>query len=328
MYFDRFGSVAVAASFVLLLGGCAEFQLATHAAKNVFDDGEATASAPSGGQYKVGKPYQINGVWYYPKVDASYDETGIASWYGDDFHGLRTANGDSFDMNALTAAHKTLPMPTKVRVTNLENGRSLVVTVNDRGPFVAGRIIDVSRRTAQLLDFERQGTARVRVQLVRDGGDGGTVIAKPVTPEVERKAVAAAPRIDVASETLAPPSGVTTAPSTPVRRLPEPAAEQQVASIEATPPQGRATVAEQVTVMPIHPTALYVQAGAFSDYQNAERLRIRLGGFGRTEVTHVLIDDVDFYRVRIGPVASVDAADGLLVRVIGAGYPSARIVVD
>lgn len=129
--------------------------------------------APDGGgaSYKVGKPYQIDGVWYHPSADPDYDETGIASWYGEPFHGRKTANGETYDMNALTAAHKTLPMPVQVKVTNLENGRSLVLRVNDRGPFVAGRIIDVSRRAAQLLDFQAQGTARVRVQIVDEGVD-------------------------------------------------------------------------------------------------------------------------------------------------------------
>jgi len=118
------------------------------------------------GIYKVGQPYQINGTWYYPAEDFEYDETGIASWYGEAFHAKTTANGEIFDLNGLTAAHKTLPMPSIVQVTNLENGRSLKLRVNDRGPFVRGRIIDVSRRAAQLLGFEEQGTAKVRVQIL------------------------------------------------------------------------------------------------------------------------------------------------------------------
>ncbi|HEX9446391.1 MAG TPA: septal ring lytic transglycosylase RlpA family protein, partial [Dongiaceae bacterium] len=101
--------------------------------------------------YKIGKPYQVDGVWYYPKTDMDYDETGIASWYGPGFHGQYTANGEVYDQNGLTAAHKTLPLPSMVRVTNLDNGRSIVVRVNDRGPFVNGRIVDLTRRDAQLL---------------------------------------------------------------------------------------------------------------------------------------------------------------------------------
>ena len=130
----------------------------------------ATPGPVASGDQKIGRPYQIAGIWYYPREDANYDETGTASWYGPNFHGKSTANGEIFDMNAVSAAHPTLPLPSRVRVTNLENGRSLMVRVNDRGPFARGRIIDLSRRAAQLLGFASNGTARVRVQLVRNDG--------------------------------------------------------------------------------------------------------------------------------------------------------------
>ena len=121
---------------------------------------------PSGAGYKVGKPYVVKGVRYTPRVDPDYDETGLASWYGPGFQGKPTANGEIYDMNALTAAHKTLPLPSRVRVENLENGRSIVLKVNDRGPFVHGRIIDVSKRAARELGFLRAGVARVRVTVL------------------------------------------------------------------------------------------------------------------------------------------------------------------
>lgn len=116
------------------------------------------------GVYKVGKPYVINGVTYYPTEDPSYDRTGIASWYGTEFHGKQTANGELFDMGAITAAHPTLPMPSLVYVTNLTNGRTLLVRVNDRGPYKPGRIIDLSRQSARLLGFEGQGVTQIRVR--------------------------------------------------------------------------------------------------------------------------------------------------------------------
>ena len=119
-----------------------------------------------GGVYKVGDPYRIGGVLYSPKVDYAYDKVGMASWYGRPFHHHLTANGERYDQDGLTAAHQTLPLPSVVRVTNLENGRSLILRVNDRGPFVPGRIIDVSRRAARLLRFHRKGTTRVRVQVL------------------------------------------------------------------------------------------------------------------------------------------------------------------
>src|SRR5581483_3525720 len=166
---QTFGRAALLLTTVLAgaaLSGCAETTFAVNAAKQV------TQSDPKQqGIYKIGEPYQINGIWYYPAEDYSYNETGIASYYGGEqqgvnFHGRLTANGEVYDMNALTAAHQTLPLPSLVRVTNLENGRSIVLRVNDRGPYARGRIIDVSRRSAQLLGFAGKGTAMVRVQIL------------------------------------------------------------------------------------------------------------------------------------------------------------------
>ncbi|MBQ7632546.1 MAG: septal ring lytic transglycosylase RlpA family protein [Alphaproteobacteria bacterium] len=119
-----------------------------------------------GGIYKVGNPYKVAGRWYYPKEDYNYIEEGMASWYGEDFNGKKTANGERYNMNTLTAAHRTLPLPSIVKVTNLQNGRSVVLRVNDRGPYVKDRIIDLSKRGAQLLGYMGQGTTRVRVEIM------------------------------------------------------------------------------------------------------------------------------------------------------------------
>jgi rare lipoprotein A len=119
-----------------------------------------------GGSYRVGKPYVVGGRTYSPEENAGYSAEGIASWYGDDFHGRRTANGEVYDMQSISAAHPTLPIPSYARVTNLANQRSIIVRVNDRGPYHAGRLIDVSVRTARLLGFQENGTARVRVDYV------------------------------------------------------------------------------------------------------------------------------------------------------------------
>lgn len=130
----------------------------------VVADGEPVPKG--GGSYKVGKPYQVAGRTYVPAEDVNYVAEGTASWYGKDFHGRKTANGEVFDMTSISAAHKTLPMPSYVRVTNLANKRSIIVRVNNRGPYVAGRLVDVSYRTAELLGFARFGVARVRVEYV------------------------------------------------------------------------------------------------------------------------------------------------------------------
>lgn len=112
---------------------------------------------------KVGQPYQINGEWYHPQMVDQYRETGVASWYGTPFHGRKTANGEVYDMHGISAAHPTLPLPSLARVTNLQNGRSIVVRINDRGPFAKKRIIDLSRRAAWELGFKDQGTTDVEV---------------------------------------------------------------------------------------------------------------------------------------------------------------------
>src|SRR5712671_1822296 len=119
-----------------------------------------------GGTYRVGKPYTVAGRIYVPEEDTNYRQEGMASWYGDDFHGRQTANGEVFDMESLTAAHPTLPMPCYARVTNLGNGKSLIVRVNDRGPYHGNRLIDVSNKAAELLEFKGVGVARVRVEYV------------------------------------------------------------------------------------------------------------------------------------------------------------------
>jgi rare lipoprotein A len=163
-------------------------------------------SATSHPTYKIGAPYTVNGVTYYPRVDYGYDKVGMASWYGEQFEGRHTANGEVFDLNELTAAHTTLPLPTIVEVINLDNNRSLRIRVNDRGPFARGRIIDLSRRAAQLLGFERSGTARVRVRVLKDESMRAAALAqRGIVSEDEQptSAVAAAPETDTMAQTAA-----------------------------------------------------------------------------------------------------------------------------
>lgn len=294
-----------------------------------------TAAKP---HYKVGEPYEIKGEWYYPKEDFSYDETGIASWYGSDFHNGVTANGEIFNKDELTAAHKTLPLPSLARVTNLDNGKSIVVRVNDRGPFSGARIIDMSQRSAQLLGFEKEGTAKVRVQVLADeskaiadamrryGTDRNIVMASASDrQEAMQNVVAASPyaaesRPRPYSQTGILPSGVETKDLEPVRTTP--AIHQELL---ATRP-----VAEVVQV-PVNPAnnRLFVQAGAFTVLENAQRLQKKLAQNGHSaSLSDVIINGTIFHRVRIGPVSTVAQADSLLHRIRGNGIDSARTVVD
>jgi rare lipoprotein A len=318
----------------------------------------STSSKPSiptgaGGNYKVGKPYQVAGVWYYPKEDEHYDATGIGSWYGPQFHGKRTANGEVFDQEQLTAAHPTLPMPVLVRVTNLENGRSVVVRVNDRGPFVNGREIDLSRKAAELLGYDRKGTARVRVQFVGraplpgipGSGTDATQIAnqetftvpKPVMEESE-KTVANVPKTGaVVAATLAAPVGVKTAPVSQVASLPAtagngPATMQPVIdnpdAIDASQPPVPDGTVKQVPV-PVK-TNIFIQAGSFKNFVNAETVHQKLlaQGVQNVQVTPTFVDGSQFYRVRIGPMSDVSTADASLKTIIQNGQAGARIVVE
>ncbi len=360
-----------------------------------------TASAPPAGTvhgqqgyYKIGKPYQIDGVWYYPREDWSYDETGLASWYGEQFHGRYTADGEIFDLNEMTAAHRTLPMPVVVRVTNLDNGRSIKLRVNDRGPYARGRIIDVSRRAAQMLGFEQAGTAKVRVQIdVPDSMMVATAAGRPVGPPSISRAVAEVvsapltlpvsaleamrgkpepqpspaltqpqPRpepapIAVASQPLTRPTrsaDVKVADNAPIASRPivplpaprpvrasndrpyliddlpgepdaAPMRPQQVSDEESPPP-----LPAKVEIAPVHPTQIYIQAGAFADQNNAVRLSTLLAAFGSPVniVSGVTNAGAPIFRVRLGPVASVNDADALLNRVMSNGIAQARIVVD
>lgn len=312
----------------VLLAGCAETALLVDQTKRI-----AGSSDESAGGYKVGKPYRVDDVWYYPAADYGYSETGIASWYGSAFHGRKTANGELFDMNALTAAHRTLPLPSLVRVTNLENGRALTLRVNDRGPFAHGRIIDVSRRAAQLLGFEQKGTAKVRVEILPEesralamqAGGGSNAPVLPGEPEPE-----AAPSVAIASEALPAPPGTDADSPTPGKAQAEPGlaepdivvASTQMAAVTPPVPRG------QVTIQPVHPTQLFIQAGAFVEYQNAYRLSALLSPLGPTTVTPAFVGGQQFFRVRLGPVGSVEDADSLLERVIDAGHTDARIIVE
>ncbi len=161
----------------------AESEYGVKASPRIVEEGRPVPKG--GGRYQLGKAYQVRGKWYQPKEEPGYSKQGLASWYGSAFHGRKTANGEIYDKYHLSAAHPTFPLPSYARVTNLENGTSVVVRVNDRGPFHEGRVIDVSSKTADLLDMKRTGTAKVRVQYVGkaplEGNDMPYLMASYVT---------------------------------------------------------------------------------------------------------------------------------------------------
>jgi len=157
----RVGVLMLAAG---ILTACASADRTSKYSRRIVEDGEPVPKG--GGSYKVGQPYRLNGRIYYPSESMNYRVEGVASWYGPDFHGRETANGEVYDMHGISAAHPTLPLPSYARVTNLDNGRSIIVRLNDRGPYAKNRIIDVSIGAAKALDFYGRGLARVRVEYV------------------------------------------------------------------------------------------------------------------------------------------------------------------
>ena len=275
--------------------------------------------------YKVGNPYQVGGVWYYPQEQPAYDETGIASWYGIDYHGHLTANGEVFDRNGISGAHPTLPMPVNVRVTNLENGRSLVVRVNDRGPYVNGRILDLSEHAADLLGFRLNGLARVRVTYIGRADLNGPGLASPAveTPPEVATAVPAAPIAQVDAMALPPVAGVPLAPAIMARNLPKPVEQMVLAPLS----QGAAADGKVVEMPVPSATAIYVQAGAFTSPVNAATVAAKLSSTG-ARVFPGMKDGRPIYRVRIGPFQAVDKADAALAQLLALGQNDVQIVVD
>ena len=291
-----------ALAVVLTVSGCSGSRQST-------TDAPVDQSATLG-SYKVGEPYQINGIWYTPAEDFFYDEIGEASWYGPGFHGRSTANGERFDRRALTAAHPTLQMPTLVRVTNLDNGRSLVLRINDRGPFAHSRLIDVSERAAELLGFREAGTATVRVQVLSAESQELATLAG----RRQRDAIASAPPVSAprpAVVVAAPPA----APPAPAVAAASPGVTTPTAQAAAEPPP-----------QPTGSGRFYVLAGAFSVEQNAQQLQRNLSRYGPVSIEQATVNGTLFHRVTVGPFANLREANAALGRVLANGADDARIV--
>jgi rare lipoprotein A len=230
--------------------------------------------------------YDVFGKRYFVlSSSADYVERGVASWYGPGFHKVRTSTQEPYDMYGMSAAHKTLPLPCYARVTNLQNGRSIVVRVNDRGPFVGNRIIDLSYTAAAKLDMLRNGTAMVEVRTVGPASVPGVVPPPPPA---------------------APPS----------------------AAPAAGPPGAPVIAPAPVTSAPV--AALFVQAGAFADPANAQRLaqKLRDGGYGKVFVRDDVIAGRRMYRVRIGPVPDVPGFDRIVAALEQVGVRDAHLALD
>jgi len=321
---------AACAAVLLSLGACAQpgASVSNPTGRQKPTGGQVTWNTAPGtpvagtsGIYKVGSPYQIAGTWYYPKEDLDYRETGIASWYGPGFNGRVTANGEVYNQDDLTAAHRTLPMPSIVRVTNLDTGRSIKVRINDRGPFARSRIIDLTRRGAELLGFVRTGTAKVLVEIVDD--ETRRVASAALSSEAAKDAPDAVPTVAVTAEVLPGSVAPTLADNPAASQTASAAADRN-----AAPSNVGGTVSTVALSRPIGSSEIYVQAGAFTNFNNANRLRALLSQLGEVRIASALVEDTQFFRVQLGPVASVESADRLLELLLTNGHSSATVVVD
>lgn len=274
----------------LLISGCSETTFLVNSAKRIGSWGDDPI-------YKVGNPYKINGKWYYPAVDYQYDEVGIASWYGPGFHGKSTANGEVFDQNKITAAHRTLPMPSIVKVTNLENGMVLdKVRINDRGPFARNRIIDLSKKAAEELGFIKNGVAKVRVEILEDES------RKYALSEQQNVYVAEAAEItEVSKKNL----------------LPNPEFEEKKIKKKNEDVLENSILNDQ---------ELLIQVGAFTDHRNAKSLIEKLSEF-KAYINRVFINNRYLYRVRIGPINDLNQANKMKMELFELGYTSSHLVM-
>ena len=273
--------------------------------------------------YKIGDPYEIKNIWYYPKRDLSYKETGIASWYGDKFHGKLTANGEIFNKNIISAAHKTLPMPSMVRVTNLDNGNILNVRINDRGPYIHGRIIDLSERAAELLGFKDVGIARVKVNILvekslwlersaKDGQFPGSEIEDKDDVSLPKINSASRPKVSIVN-TISSENSISVDAKNTLKSFTEILASSREGNLRKTKPEE---------------TNIWVQVGAFASNTNTQNVISKISHIYDINVTSIENNGKILQRVRLGPTQEIEIADEVLKKVFELGFNGSKIIVD
>ena len=312
----------------VVLAGCSEVVVGSHIIKKADRD-----QCANEGSIKVGNPYLVDGIRYEPmRSSLGYSEKGIASWYGEDFHGRASANGECYNMYAFTAAHKTLPLPTVVRVTNLENNKSIVLKVNDRGPFVRGRIIDLSYAAAQSLDVVRTGTAPVMVEAIGGphhyaGGYNKSNVTEQVLVGKDTRAetLASVAPNQLQEESLAPLSiqpQLSAKELAKQRRLVPPPAKNL-----PEPPEYEDRVFTDTK--PLKKAHVYVQVGAYSSLDNAAKQKAKLMDvYDTAAIDKTESNGKQLLRVRVGPFHSVADADAALAKITESGFPEAQIKVE
>ena len=254
--------------------------------------------------YKIGKKYSIKNKYYFPKKNLYYDKTGIASWYGPKFHGKLTANGEIYNQNALTAAHKTLPLPSAVRVTNLKNNKSVILRINDRGPFVNDRIIDLSSRAADILDLKKKGTGLVRVTILKEKSIMLENLAKKGSfPEISKLPKSEVPKVNV----------------------------PKITTVKIEGSKKRKKIKKEINYDLQNlkkEYSIYIKLASFSSLESAKKMKEKLSYLKKVKIYKINSGNKTLFQVKAGPFLNVEKVDGIHALLLEKGMQGAKIIIE
>ena len=257
--------------------------------------------------YKVGNKYKVKGKFYYPKKDMFYNKTGIASWYGPKFHGKLTANGEIYNQNALTAAHKTLPLPSSVKVTNLKNNKSLILRINDRGPFVNDRIIDLSSKAADLLDLKQNGTGLVRVTILQEQTIALEKLAKKGSfPEIKDLPKADTPNVIIPKKITVKVEGIS---KDYIKKVHNKKINYDLNNLKGN-------------------YKIFIKLGVFTTLNSAELMKKKLSYVTKVNIYKKTKNKKTFFHVKSGPYIKVNAVDKILSLLSRKGMQGAKVIIE
>jgi len=328
---------------LVIVSSCSQTQYAAHVAKQVVLPQDAPSK--SKGYFKVGSSYKIKGRRYYPAETYNLTEKGTASWYGPGFHGKQTANGEIFDQNEMTAAHRTLQLPSIIKVTNLDNGRSAILRVNDRGPFAHNRILDVSERGASVLGFKSRGVAKIRLEVIADASKEVAALARDRKSTRGYEVAYANGERGIYTDQVTPPAPTyKPEPVTQIVFEEQGAGNEQpvlTASIPAVQSQPLDDVVQQAAGFDHGVNSvrnndyaqssgrLFVQAASFSQETNALKYSDRLSAqYSNSRVYRTQFGDQPYFRVRLGPFNNPSQAQQVVTALHQGGNQNAIIVTD
>jgi len=257
--------------------------------------------------YKIGKKYEVNGKFYYPKKDMFYSKSGIASWYGPKFHGKLTANGEIYNQNALTAAHKTLPLPSSVKVTNLKNNKSVILRINDRGPFVNDRIIDLSSKAADLLGLKQNGTGLVRVTILQEQTIALEKLAKKgFFPEIKDLPKPDTPNVIIPKKTIVKVEGIS---KNYIKKTNNEKINYDLKNLKSN-------------------YKIFIKLGVFSTLNSAQLMKKKLSYITKVKIYKKINDKKTIFHVKAGPYIIVNKVDKILSLLSSRGMQGAKIIIE